>query len=129
MEQSGRTVGREAERIKLTDCRRRQWWSGKEMMNSKAKPVRKKRAAVRVQRVVSRTDSDILDALQNLPDRIDIIYKRGMPKSDSVPSLRDQINRFLDAEASAANNALSQGGPASNENKQEPQPPLAPANG
>jgi hypothetical protein len=56
-----------------------------------------------LKRVVSRTDTQLLDALQNLPDRIDIIYKRGMPKSDSVPSLRDQINWFLDAEASAAN--------------------------
>lgn len=59
------------------------------------------------QRVVSRTDTDLLNALQELPCALDIIYRRGQPKSDSVPTLREQINRFLDAEASAANDKLT----------------------
>lgn len=52
-------------------------------------------------RVVRRTDTQILDALEALPHRVDIIYKQGYPRSDSVPTLREQINRFLDAEESA----------------------------
>jgi len=36
--------------------------------------------------------------LQDLPYCLDIIYKRGTPKSDSVPSLREQIHRFLETE-------------------------------
>jgi len=69
--------------------------------------MREAKRQLRVQRVVGRTDTQLLDALQNLPHRIDIIYKRGLPKSDSVPSLRDQINRFLDAEVGAANDKVS----------------------
>lgn len=49
-----------------------------------------------------RTDTEIIDALQNLPWCLDIIYKEGQPKSDSVPPIRDQINRFLDAHESIA---------------------------
>jgi len=48
-----------------------------------------------------RTDTQILDALEALPDRIDIIYKRGIPRTLGVPSLRQQINSFLDAESAA----------------------------
>jgi len=46
-----------------------------------------------------RTDTEILNALQDLPWRIDILYKQGQPKSDSVPHIRDQINDFLDRES------------------------------
>jgi len=75
---------------------------------SKSPRARTERAKPRsVQRVVSRTDTDLLNALQELPCALDIIYRRGQPKSDSVPTLREQINRFLDAEASAANDKLS----------------------
>jgi hypothetical protein len=39
--------------------------------------------------------------LQELPYCLDIIYKRGTPKADSVPSLREQIHRFLETETEA----------------------------
>jgi len=45
-----------------------------------------------------RTDTQIIDALEALPCRVDIIYKMGEPRSDSAPPLRDQINLFLDEE-------------------------------
>lgn len=78
---------------------------------SKLKRARTERAKPRsVQRVVSRTDTQILDALEALPCCVDIIYKRGYPRSDSVLPLRDQINHFLDAEASAANAELRYAG-------------------
>lgn len=43
-----------------------------------------------------RTDAEIIDALESLPGRVDIIYKPNEPRSHCVPPLRDQINRFLD---------------------------------
>lgn len=43
-----------------------------------------------------RSDTEIIDALESLPDQLDIVYKVGQPKSGSVPPLRDQINHFLD---------------------------------
>lgn len=43
-----------------------------------------------------RTDKQLLDALESYPWRMEIIYKVGEPKSDSVPSLRSQINYFID---------------------------------
>ena len=39
--------------------------------------------------------------LQDLPYCLDIIYKRGTPKADSMPSLREQIHRFLETENEA----------------------------
>lgn len=57
-----------------------------------------------LERVVSRTDSELLNELQSLPYALELVYKRGTPKADSVPSLRDQINHFLEQEKSAAAN-------------------------
>ena len=73
-----------------------------------------------LQRMVRRTDEQILNALQELPWRIDILYKRGLPKSDSMPTLREQINHFLDIEASAPNDQAARGsatGTATSENE------------
>lgn len=76
--------------------------------------VARERRSRSLQRVVSRTDTQLLDALQELPWRIDIIYKEGQPKSDSVPPLRDQINHFLNMQ-SAANADIRHAGPDASE--------------
>lgn len=57
----------------------------------------------KLKHAVSRTDSDLLNALEALPCALEIVYKRSQPRSDSVPTLREQINHFLDSEESAAN--------------------------
>lgn len=44
-----------------------------------------------------RTDTELLDGLERLPYQMEIIYKGSLPKADSMPTLREQINRFLDA--------------------------------
>lgn len=45
---------------------------------------------------MKRTDTEILNALQDLPWRIDILYKQGQPKSDSVPHIAPGERRRAD---------------------------------
>ena len=51
--------------------------------------------AVGSTRLVRMSDTQLLDALQELPCALDLTYHRGQPKSDSVPSRPDQISHFL----------------------------------
>lgn len=46
--------------------------------------------------MTTRTDTQLLDALEAVPWAIEIKYVPGQPKCDSMPSLREQITRFLD---------------------------------
>jgi hypothetical protein len=46
--------------------------------------------------MTTRTDTQLLDALESVPWAIEIKYVQGQPKCDSRPSLREQIGRFLD---------------------------------
>ncbi|MBU3720732.1 MAG: hypothetical protein FGM22_08250 [Burkholderiaceae bacterium] len=50
-----------------------------------------------------RDDKARLDGLEDVPFALEIVCKRSQPKSDSMPSLRDQIDFFLsNAEVSHA---------------------------
>jgi hypothetical protein len=49
--------------------------------------------------MTTRTDTQLLDALESVPWAIEIKCVQGQPKCDSLPSLREQIGRFLDERA------------------------------
>lgn len=54
-----------------------------------------------------RSDTQILCELESLPYALTIKYEHGKSRGTGTPSLREQLDAFLDREASAANEKVS----------------------